>query len=511
MFHRLLLIALTSIAAGGLGVPASARPAVRSRAVWPLAPGDLVAQLDNSDADSPTPAASPAVQSLQNRLGQLGYYEGAADGVFNPATSAALKAFQQNNGLVGTGILDPLTEERLLDRDAVPANIDGAAADAAEPAVELPEPTDESTDEPTDDEPTDELTSPAAESDERSAPPADTDPESISEAAGAEGAEAPAEEVPASDAEGETFSLEGSPTEGADGDPEAAAPAETAAPPESEGGLFRLALLGTIIMAVGALGTGVVLWLARQKAQKAAALEEQAPGSQASDEQALNDQAIAPSKLSPVPVVKPPAPSPAPQYGQNGQPPAVSETAQLSVNSPAPALSLSAMPESRVTKVNIVDELIQDLQESDPVRRRKSIWELGQRGNSAAVQPLANLLTDADSAEQGLILAALAEISTKTLKPMNRAMAMALQDDNPEVRKNAIRDLTRIYDSLGQVGRMLGQASADDDPEVRQTANWALDQLNKMRLTATDTARSLQDSRPPLEQRADDESSSHRA
>ncbi|MEM6433429.1 MAG: peptidoglycan-binding domain-containing protein, partial [Cyanobacteria bacterium P01_D01_bin.115] len=138
MFHRLLLIALTSIAAGGLGVPATARPAARSRAVLPLASGNLVAQLDNSDADSPTPAASPAVQSLQNRLGQLGYYEGAADGVFNPATSAALKAFQQNNGLVGTGILDPLTEERLLDRDAVPANIDGAAADADEPALELP-------------------------------------------------------------------------------------------------------------------------------------------------------------------------------------------------------------------------------------------------------------------------------------------------------------------------------------------------------------------------------------
>ena len=509
MFHRLLLIALTSIAAGGLGVPASARPAVRSRAVLPLAQGDLVAQLDNSDADSPTPAASPAVQSLQNRLGQLGYYEGPADGVFNPATSAALKAFQQNNGLVGTGILDPLTEERLLDRDAVPANIDGAAADADEPALELPEPTDDSTDEPTD-EPTDELTSPPAESAERSAPPADTDPESIIESAGAEGTEAPTEEVPASD-EGETFSLEGAPTEGADGDSDAAAPPETAASPESEGGLFRLALLGTIIMAVGALGTGLVLWLARQKAQKAAALEEQAPGSQGVDDQALTDQAIASSKLSPVPVVKPPAPSPSPQYGQNGQPPAVSETAQLSVNPPPPPLSLSAMPESRVTKVNIVDELIQDLQESDPVRRRKSIWELGQRGNSAAVQPLANLLTDADSAEQGLILAALAEISTKTLKPMNRAMAMALQDDNPEVRKNAIRDLTRIYDSLGQVGRMLGQASVDDDPEVRQTANWALDQLNKMRLTATDTARSLQDSRPPLEQRADDESSSHRA
>ena len=507
MFHRLLLIALTSIAAGGLGAPAIARASERSSAVLQLAQSDSVAQLDSSDAEPSTPVASPAVRSLQNRLGQLGYYEGAADGVFNPATSAALKAFQENNGLVGTGILDPLTEDRLLDRDAVPANIEGNATDTDEPALELPG--------PTTDDPTDELTSPEGESSELPEPPEGSDPESLIESADADGTAAPAEDAPASDADGEVFSLEGTPNDGeadsdvdgdSDGDPAEDAAAGAEASPESEGGLFRLVLLGIIIMAMGALGTGLVLWFARRKAQKAAELD-----NPALDGQASVNEAIDPSNLSPAPVVKPPPPPPSPYYSQNGQPIAVSEPAQLAVNPPPPPMPLSAIPESRVAKVNIIDELIQDLQEPDPVRRRKSIWELGQRGNSAAVQPLANLLAEADSTEQGLILAALAEISTKTLKPMNRAMAMALQDDNPEVRKNAIRDLTRIYDSLGQVGRMLGQASADDDPEVRQTANWALDQLNKMRLSATDTARSLQDSRLPLERLPDDESSSHRA
>ncbi|MGD1940245.1 MAG: peptidoglycan-binding protein [Leptolyngbyaceae cyanobacterium] len=508
MFHRLLLIALTSIAASGLGVPAIARTSERSSAVLQLAQSDRVAQLDNADTEPSPPVASPAVRSLQNRLGQLGYYEGAADGVFNPATSAALKAFQQNNGLVGTGILDPLTEDRLLDRDAVPANIEGAAADDGEPDLKLPG--------PTTDEPTDELPAPEEESSELPAPPEGSDPESIIESADADSTDAPAEDTPASVADNEGFSLEGMPNDGEadseaadDGDPAEDATAEAAASPESAGGLFRLVLLGIIIMAVGALGTGLVLWFARQKAQKAAELDNQAPDGV----QVLGNEAIAPPELSSAPVAKPPAPPPSPYYSKNGQPAAVSdsEPAQLAVNPPPPPMPLSVIPESRVSKVNIIDELIQDLQESDPVRRRKSIWELGQRGNSAAVQPLANLLTEADSTEQGLILAALAEISTKTLKPMNRAMAMALQDDNPEVRKNAIRDLTRIYDSLGQVGRMLGQASVDDDPEVRQTANWALDQLNKMRLSATDTARSLQDSRLPRERLPDDESSSHRA
>ncbi|MEO1592030.1 MAG: HEAT repeat domain-containing protein, partial [Cyanobacteria bacterium J06632_22] len=60
-------------------------------------------------------------------------------------------------------------------------------------------------------------------------------------------------------------------------------------------------------------------------------------------------------------------------------------------------------------------------------------------------------------------------------------LAIALQDDNPEVRKNAIRDLTRIYDLVAQISQMLGHATEDEDPEVRQTANWALEQLGRIR------------------------------
>uniref|UniRef100_A0ACD5GX25 Uncharacterized protein n=1 Tax=Desertifilum tharense IPPAS B-1220 TaxID=1781255 RepID=A0ACD5GX25_9CYAN len=36
---------------------------------------------------------------------------------------------------------------------------------------------------------------------------------------------------------------------------------------------------------------------------------------------------------------------------------------------------------TRLAKINIVDELIQDLESPDRDRRRKAIWELGQRGH----------------------------------------------------------------------------------------------------------------------------------
>jgi len=171
----------------------------------------------------------------------------------------------------------------------------------------------------------------------------------------------------------------------------------------------------------------------------------------------------------------------------------------MAINNPA---------EPRVAKVNIIDELIQDLQHPDPELRRRAIWELGQRGNSAAVHPLVNLLAEADSHEQSLILAALSEITSQTLKPMNRAIAIALRSENAEVRKNAIRDLTRIYDSLNQSSRMLGHAALDEDPDVRQTADWALSQLNKMRLNPADTAAFLKEGKPQ-ERLPEDESSSH--
>ncbi|BAZ15945.1 peptidoglycan binding domain-containing protein [Calothrix sp. NIES-4071] len=143
---------------------------------------------------------------------------------------------------------------------------------------------------------------------------------------------------------------------------------------------------------------------------------------------------------------------------------------------------------SRLAKVNIVDELVKDLRSPDPNKRRKAIWDLGQQGDSRAIQPLVDTMIDADSQQRSLILAALSEIGTRTLKPMNRALAMSLQDESPEVRQNAIRDLTRVYDMMTQLSQMLYHATHDNDANVQATAKYALSQMNRIRSLAPDTS-----------------------
>ncbi|NEP53621.1 MAG: peptidoglycan-binding protein, partial [Moorea sp. SIO3C2] len=56
------------------------------------------------------------VNSLQNRLIYLGYYKGLKDGVFGPATEAALKRYQQDKGLFPNGIADARTFSSLAPR-----------------------------------------------------------------------------------------------------------------------------------------------------------------------------------------------------------------------------------------------------------------------------------------------------------------------------------------------------------------------------------------------------------
>jgi peptidoglycan hydrolase-like protein with peptidoglycan-binding domain len=148
---------------------------------------------------------------------------------------------------------------------------------------------------------------------------------------------------------------------------------------------------------------------------------------------------------------------------------------------PLPSQLLLPEKTSRLAKVNIVDELIQDLRSPDPKKRRKAIWDLGQQGDSRAIQPIVDLMIDADSQESSLILAALAEIGIRSLKPMNRALAISIQDESPQVRQNAIRDLTRVYDMMGQMTQMLRHALDDPDAEVQATARYALTQMNRMR------------------------------
>ncbi len=157
------------------------------------------------------------------------------------------------------------------------------------------------------------------------------------------------------------------------------------------------------------------------------------------------------------------------------------ETAKASI----PTAVLPLEKTSRISKVNVVEELIKDLRSSDPKTRRKAVWSLSQQGDSRAIQPLVNLMIDADSQERSLILAALAEINVRILKPLNRALAISMQDESPQVRQNAIRDLTRVYDIMSQMSQMLSHALEDPDAEVQSTAKYALTQMNKMRSLPT--------------------------
>lgn len=494
MSHRVVTTVLTICAACGLGSQAIARASLQPSPVLYLAQSGTPTQ----------PQPSPGIQELQSRLTELGYYSGPVDGIFNAETRDALSAFQRDNGLVGTGILDPMTRQRLVNPIEAPAPTGNGTPE--QPTTDLPTPDATAAPDATvAPEPPNVLTQPGT-----SAPlppaPEGAAPEDLIEAAPSDDLIDESNPLPL-DEEGEAIApeepaaIEGDGIE-LDSDTNGALDEAVEETP-NEGGLSRILLLGLAIMALGALGTGLVLWLAKRGTTS------QAPDETPTDWEApLEDESV-PAYRTDVrrSSAKPQPPSPSPRL-QNGQQAAVEAADQSAFYIEHQSLPLDTVPEAKVAKINIIDELIRDLHNPDPAIRHKTIWELGQRGNSAAVQPLTSLLMEADSQEQGLILAALSEISIKTLKPMNRAVALALQDDNPEVRKNAIRDLTRIYDSLGQVGRMLGHATTDSDPEVRQTAQWALDQLNHMRFSANESAALMQESRGEMERLSEDGSSS---
>jgi peptidoglycan hydrolase-like protein with peptidoglycan-binding domain len=157
---------------------------------------------------------------------------------------------------------------------------------------------------------------------------------------------------------------------------------------------------------------------------------------------------------------------------------------------------LQAETTPHLAKINIVDELIKDLDSPDPTQRRKAIWDLGQKGDSRAIQPLVELMINADSQQRSLILAALAEIGTRTLKPMNHALAISLQDESPQVRQNAIRDLTRVYDSMAQISQMLSHAAYDPDAQVQATAKYALSQMNRLHTSTVQEAKQEREKQP---------------
>ncbi|MEM6501116.1 MAG: HEAT repeat domain-containing protein [Cyanobacteria bacterium P01_C01_bin.89] len=148
---------------------------------------------------------------------------------------------------------------------------------------------------------------------------------------------------------------------------------------------------------------------------------------------------------------------------------------------------------TRVLPPTKADRLLAELRDPSASVRRRAIWNLGERGDSRAIAPLMELLVTADSQQRSIILAVLSEIGTRTLRPMERAMAISLQDSDPEVRLNAIRDLTQVYDRFTQVSRMLAYATEDENETVQKTAKWALGKLNSLRMTSEEAADKIAD------------------
>ncbi len=132
---------------------------------------------------------------------------------------------------------------------------------------------------------------------------------------------------------------------------------------------------------------------------------------------------------------------------------------------------------SQDATVNLLSEL-----QGDRQRRQKAIWKLGLEGDSRAIRPLVQLLLDSDSKQRSLILAALSEIGAKTLGPLYQAFAVCLQDENPEVRKNAMRDLSRVFDLSQQMGQIVNHVLHDPDLEVQEAAQWAAKRLQESRM-----------------------------
>ena len=58
-----------------------------------------------------------SLRAAQRRLIDLGLLNGGADGAYGPKTEAALRAFQEQNGLEASGHLDATTLDRLTHID----------------------------------------------------------------------------------------------------------------------------------------------------------------------------------------------------------------------------------------------------------------------------------------------------------------------------------------------------------------------------------------------------------
>ena len=83
-------------------------------------------------------ATGDAVEALQQRLKELGYYTGSLTGTYDKATQKALKAFQKKNGLKADGVAGADTQKLLVSAEALSLDATPTPKPTATPT---PEPT----------------------------------------------------------------------------------------------------------------------------------------------------------------------------------------------------------------------------------------------------------------------------------------------------------------------------------------------------------------------------------
>ncbi|GAB4472740.1 MAG: hypothetical protein OHK0037_32800 [Elainellaceae cyanobacterium] len=399
-----------------------------------------------------------AVQDLQTTLNRLGYYYGAINGEFSKETQTALVTFQKESGLVATGELDDPTRARLQQARAE------LLGDETPLFGEVGMPSDS------------ELAPDGAET----AAPEQAD-------ASGEGAEAPQRESrePAPDS-----------TESAGWIGWAGLLAGLAIAAGIIYSQLRQGGLGTLepdsvpaLDGVGSSTTSLPLEPPRPGWSRAAADNGDASSQATPADPESRARSESASRLDPKPDAPPEsaglAAATSPSQALIPAPVRSPQSANLLDHTAADPDGETAFTETtRLQPISIVDKLLEELHSSDPATRRKAIWELGQAGDSRAVQPLVDLLVEADSQQCSLILATLSEITLRTLKPMKQALLTSLRDSNADVRKNAIRDVTRMYDVVTQMSDLLSHVVNDPDPEVQATAKWAIAQLSRGRSLA---------------------------
>ena len=78
-------------------------------AIFAFTPSSHASSLGQTGISAPAVKPSASIKALQQKLGELNYYEGPIDGIAGPQTTAAIKYLQRDAHLPQTGVMNQAT------------------------------------------------------------------------------------------------------------------------------------------------------------------------------------------------------------------------------------------------------------------------------------------------------------------------------------------------------------------------------------------------------------------